>query len=431
VRRPTGLLLVVCALAAAGYAAGAAMAQQPGDPVIAAAPGGAYAVAVPGLVGGPVLAADSVAFAVQNTARERLFRVGAASAAGWRTLYVPPGRPRMFADAIVASASRVVVLRHRAGRVQSCVVGGECTPSPDDVVGGSPAGPLRRLFGYTERLAPRRSCRRRIAQLQDDVSLGGDRIAYVRRVRCLAPRRPGRSQVVVRDLRTGAVRVVHRGAAGRVQLAGGFVAIERSGRRRDGPVMVKNVRTGRVAYRAEISYADHFSLGADGTLARTLFPEECCSLVGRLGWYSPRSPRLHRLPNRVAIFNGPPLAYGGGRIAYVSRYDGDGSGELSVTDLRGRARDFASFRTPEALEAFSFDGTRLAFAHTRYRPDQGPADDGLPSICVGDRILVQESASVIEVHPVTVPGRLPTASLPLAAPYRSRAHERPECPYRD
>jgi hypothetical protein len=79
-------------------------------------------------------------------------------------LHVAPRQPRVFADAIVASASRVVVLPHRVGRVQSCVVGGECTPSPGDVVGTSPAGPpLRRLFGITERLAPRRSCRRRIA----------------------------------------------------------------------------------------------------------------------------------------------------------------------------------------------------------------------------------------------------------------------------
>jgi hypothetical protein len=133
----------------------------------------------------------------------------------------------------------------------------------------------------------------------------------------------------------------------------------------------------------------------------------------------------------VAVFSGAPLVYAAGRIAYVSRYEGDGSGELSVSDLRGRAREFASFRAPEALEAFAFDGTRLAFAHTVYRPDQGAADDGPRSICVGDRILVQATASIIEVHPVTAPGLLPTSSLPLAAPYRSPTDTRPECPYRD
>ena len=305
-------------------------------------------------------------------------------------------------------------------------MGGECTRSLDDVVGGSPAGPLRRLFGFTERLRRRGSCRRRIAQLQGDVSLSGERIAHTRRVRCLAPRRPGRSEVVVRDLEGGAVRVVHRGAADRIQLAGRYLAFAR----RDDRVVVRDLRAGRVAYRARVRYADHFSLGADGTLARTLFPERCCSLVGRLGWHSPRSPRLHRLPNRVAVFSGPPLAYAAGRIAYVSRND-DGGATLSVTDLSGRARDHASFQAPEQLESFAFDGARLAFAHTRYRSDRGAVDDGLRSICVGDRILVQETASVIETHPVTAPGRLPAASLPVAAPYRSPAAERPECPHRD
>lgn len=254
-----GAVLVLCLLAAAGCAPGVAAAQRPGDPVVAVGPGGAYAVAVPGLAGGPSLAGDSVAFAVQDAERERLFSIGAASAGGWRTLYTPPRGRRLAAGSIVASEARVVALRHRPGRFETCVVGGECTPSPDDVLGGAPAEPLRRLFGFTERLGPRGSCRRRIAQLEEDVSLSGERVAYARRVRCMAPRRRGRTQVVVRDLRTAAMRVVHRGAVGRVQLAGGFVAIERSGRRRDGPVLVKNLRTGRVAYRADISYADHFS----------------------------------------------------------------------------------------------------------------------------------------------------------------------------
>lgn len=429
--RPADAVLLLCLIVAAGCGSGVAAAQRPGDPVVAVGPDGAYAVAVPGLAGGPALAGDLVAFGVQDPVRERLFSIGAASAGGWRALYTPPQGRRLAAEAIVASEARVVVLRHRPGRNQTCVVGGECTPSPDDVLGGAPGGPLRRLFGFTERLEPRGPCRRRIAQLQEDVNLSGERVAYARRVRCMAPRRPGRPQVVVRDLGTGAVRVVYRGAVARVQLAGVFVAIERSGRRRDGTVIVKNLGTGRVAYRADISYRDHFSLGADGTLATTIFPDRCCSLTGRLGWYSPRSPRLHRLPDRVAGFSGPPLVYAAGRIAYVSRYDGDGSGELSVTDLGGRAREFASFPAPEALEAFAFDGRRLAFAHTVYRPEQGAADDGLRSICVGDQILAQATASIIEVHPVTAPGRLPSASLPLAAPYRSPADTRPECPYRD
>jgi hypothetical protein len=416
----------------------------PGDPVVVATPGGAFAVAVPALARGPALAGDSVAFAVEDEARERLFWIRAAGAAGtWRTLYAPPRKRPGSAASLVASNARVVALRRHPDRIQTCS-GDECSPSPDEVVGGPVGGPMARVFGATERLEPRGSCRRRIAQLVgDDISVSGDRIAYARRVRCLRPRRGGRSQVEVRDLRTGAVRVVHRGGARGVQLAGRYLAFEpyrshgeappppRDDRRRrgdDGRVVVTDLRTGRIAYRAHVD--SHFALGADGTLAQAIFPRRCCSLIGRLGWRSPQSPRLHRLPNRVAVFSSRPLAYAAGRIAYVSRYDDDVA-TLSVSDLSGRSRDHASFHTPERLDAFAFDGSRLAFASTRYRPDQGDPDDGLRSICVGDRILVQAAASVIEVHPITDPGRIPAPSLPLAQPYRSPAAERPECPYRD
>jgi hypothetical protein len=404
----------------------------PGDPVVVAAPRGAFAVAVPALVRNPVLAGGSVAFTVEDEPRERLFWIRAAAADGtWRTLYTPPRKRPGSASSLVASDASVVALRDHPGRIQTCTVHGECTPSTGEVLAGPVRGPLARRFGVTERLASRGSCRRRIAQLEDDaVSVSGRRIAYARRVRCMLPRRRGHSQIVVRDLRSGTVRVLHRGGARRVQLAGRYVAFERDGPGNDGSVVVKNLRTGRVAYRAAVGFHNHFSLGADGTLAQTMFPERCCLLAGRLGWHSPRNRRLHRLSNRVAVFSSQPLVYAAGRIAYVSRYDDDGA-TVSITDLGGRSRDHASFHAPEQLESFAFDGAQLALAHTRYRPDRGAADDGLRSICVGDRILVQATASVIEVHPVTDPGRIPASSLPLLEPYRSPKAERPECPYRD
>jgi len=86
---------------------------------------------------------------------------------------------------------------------------------------------------------------------------------------------------------------------------------------------------------------------------------------------------------------------------------------------------------PDRLDSFDFDGSTLAFAHTRYRPDGGSADDGLKPICVGDRIIVQDTATVIEVRPVRDAIRPLGAELPVAPPYRSRWEERPECPYRD
>jgi hypothetical protein len=434
--RSRGVVVVLVALlvgVAADGRDGPDSRAPPSDPVVVTGPGGAYAVAVPALAGPPAISGDSLSFAVEDQARERLFSIGQASAdGGWRSLYTAPATRPGSASVLSASRRRVVVLRYPPHDVQTCVVGGECSPSRAELIGGPASGPLARLFGATERLEARGSCRRRIAQLGDsggaeELSLSGDRIAYSRRVRCLSPRRRGHWQIVVRNLRTGALRIVRRRAALDVQLAGDFLAFRPDVRGDEVGATVIKLRKGRVAYRAR--QAEWYSLGADGKLAVGLF-RECCSLVGRLGWYSPQQPHLHRLPNRVSIFTASPLSYAKGRIAYVRPQGADGYA-LAVTDLRGNARVHAAFSGPAELESFAFDGTRLAFAHTRYRPDQGSADDGLRAICVDDQILVQASATVIETYRVDVPARLPAEQLPAAEPYRSPAETRPECPYRD
>ena len=129
------------------------------------------------------------------------------------------------------------------------------------------------------------------------------------------------------------------------------------------------------------------------------------------------------LPQRAAVFTGAPLIYAGGRIAYVRRYEPGQEATIAITDLDGRSVDVARFTTTEDLESFAFDGARLAYAHTRWRPDQGHADDGLRSICVDDRVFVQDIASLIEVHLISNPGRLPEAALPIGprAPSGSNA----------
>jgi hypothetical protein len=107
-------------------------------------------------------------FAVEDEARERLFSVAQASVDGsWRRLYTPPARRPGSASWLLASSASVVLLRDQPDRIQSCEVGGECTPSAAELIAGPPGGPLRRVFGATERLEPNRSCRRRIAQLGD------------------------------------------------------------------------------------------------------------------------------------------------------------------------------------------------------------------------------------------------------------------------
>jgi len=393
---------------------------------------GAFAAAVPGLGEGLAISGAAVAFTVEDFARDRLFSIGTVSSDGsLRTLYRPSPKRPGYVTFLAGSSTRVVALRYQPG-VQSCEVGGDCTPSRAELIGGAAGTGLSRLFGATERLVPTARCRRRIAQLGDEggaeeASLEDDRLAYARRVRCLSPRRRGRPQVVVRNLSTGAVRVVRRGIGVGVQLAGRFLAYQTYGRRDQSTVVVRNLRSRRVAYRARVG--DWYSLGADGKLATATF-DPSFSFVGRLGWYSPESPRLHTLPNRVSVFSAAPLVYADGRIAYVRGRDSEDV-QLAVTDLRGRARVHARFQAPEELEAFDFDGKRLAFTHTRYRADRGAADDGLRSICVNDRILVQARATVTEVHSVTDPDRFPASRLPSAAPYRSPAAKRPECPYRD
>jgi hypothetical protein len=135
--------------------------------------------------------------------------------------------------------------------------------------------------------------------------------------------------------------------------------------------------------------------------------------VCRLGWYSPQQPRLHRLPNRVSIFAASPLSYADGRIAYVSSHGADGYA-LAVTDLRGNARVHTGFSGPGGARVLRLRRHPARLRATRYRPDQGAADDGLRAICVGDQILVQARATVIETYRVDAPARLAAEQLPAA-----------------
>ena len=112
----------------------------------------------------------------------------------------------------------------------SCMLPGECTPVRGTLLAGPADGRLERAVREPERMPDTASCRRRIAQLDDfDLSVSGARVAYVRRVRCLSAHPRGRTQVVVRNLRTGAVRVVHRGRAQNAQLARPLPRVRRFG----------------------------------------------------------------------------------------------------------------------------------------------------------------------------------------------------------
>lgn len=284
-------------VAASGRGTDAVGPAPPGPPVVAVGQDGAFAAAVPAFAAGPAISGDSVSWVVEDAARERLFAVAAASADGsLRSLYDAPARRPGSARALDASRTRVVAFRSRPNHIQHCVVGGECSPPAGELIAGPPGGALTRFAGATERLSPSGSCRRRIAQLDGgDVSVSGERIAYARRVRCMSPRRPGRPQVVVRNLRTGAVRVVGRRAADRVQLAGRFVAFDAP---RSAPrIVVLDLRSGRRSYRASMAAVAHdsssywYSLGRDRRTAA-------------------RSPRLVRLRRQHARVRAHALSAG-------------------------------------------------------------------------------------------------------------------------
>ena len=391
---------------------------------------GGYAVAVPGFGNRVALGGRSLAWTLEDPADERAFGVGQTTDVGVisRPLTLP-AKHHAVVGGFSGSRQRLALFTSpsRASR------------GVGHIWAGPRGGVMRAYAPENERLPATRSCRRRIAHLGDpgggqDLTVSGERVAYGREVTCRSAKRRTSWQLVVRNLRTGKTRVLRRAPAGDVQFAGDFVSYRRDVRNDDRRIYVVRASTGRLAYRASLtsvikeSVDAHYSLGADGTVAVAYFAG--LSDKGRLGWFSPASRRLHKL-GRVAVFSSSPLKYANGRIVYVSRYVSGGD-ELAITTLRGATTTVATFARDEQLDAFDFDGEQIAFAHSKYRPDRGRADDGLPSQCwANDKIRVQARAAIIEVHGVQGASRLAEARLPIATPQRSAADTRPECPYKD
>ncbi len=300
---------------------------------------------------------------------------------------------------------------------------------------------MRAFAPENERLRATQSCRHRVAHFGDpggsqELTVSGQRVAYTRKVTCRSAKRRASWQLVLRNLRTGKTRLLRRTPAGDVQFAGDFVAYRREVRKDDRRIYVVRASSGRSVYRASLasvvkqSIDAHYSLGSDGTIAIAYFRGMPPDDRGRLAWISPASRSLHKL-GPVALYNSSPLKYANGRIAYVRRYGADAD-ELAVTTLQGAVSTVATFSGDEQLDAFDFDGAQIAFAHSKYRPDRGRTDDGLPSQCwADDKIRVQARAAIIEVHPTQGAARMGEAQLPNAAPRRSAINTRPECPYTD
>ena len=381
-----------------------------------------------------MLAQDSVAWTLEDEADERVFGVGHATAAGVlsRPLTLPAKRHSGVWG--FAGSDRALAIFISPSVDQP-------SPGVGRIWAGSRGGTLRPFVPEIERLRGTRNCARRVARFGEpggsqELSVSGERVAYTRKVTCRSSKRRARWQLVLRNLRTGKTRLLRRSPAGDVQFAGDFVAYRREVRNDNRRIYVVRASTGKIVYRASLasvvrqSIDTHYSLGSDGTVAIAYFTGGIERERGRLAWVSPSSPRLHTL-GAVALYRSSPLKYANGRIVFVKRYDGNVD-ELAVTTLRGTTRTLATFTGDEQLDAFDFDGSQIAFAHSKYRPDQGRADDGLPSQCWSDdKTWVQSRAAIVEVHQADSAGRMPAAELPSAAPHRSAVNTRQECPYKD
>jgi hypothetical protein len=409
----------------------AAAAIGPGT-ALAAGMDGEYAVASPlydlDRGAGPVLAGRSMVWPTTRDGLsggiERSDEYGNTTA-----LYAPHGSSYRGLDGLVASPKWVAAMR--SGR-------------RDDLIAGPLGAPLRHVMPATRKFRNRRGCGHGMIFLTSRVvldpplSISGSRLLYKQRVTCPGQWRRSHWELVLHDLASGRRRVVHRGDVSEARLAGRYFAYDAQGPRgRFEPterVVVADTRTGKTVYRTPARPFERSfswpSLDSDGTLA-TVVPKPGLSLRGTLGWFSPKEPRFHVLPQTMSFFSSEPLLIANGRIAFVRELLPDGYA-LAITDLQGNSETYGEFRDPEQLADFTFDGRSLAWAIVRYRPYLGSADDGLPYFCDNDlKAHVLARAPVIEVHHLGDPGRLPVEALPWADAAHDPTVDEPSCAYPD
>jgi hypothetical protein len=192
------------------------------------------------------------------------------------------------------------------------------------------------------------------------VAVDGSSVAY----RC-----SGDDHVTVRDLATGATSSIATGTAVfRIDIAGSFVAVERSVAPGQVEIAVFDRATGARVYSANAGEGQSpFSLQSDGKVAIVELGEarEC---VSRLTWHSPAEPQAHTLSTDAC---GLQVEMSGDQVAYERA----GGRELVVSDLAGNARVVANFpvrrglRSLSTLLEFDFEGGLVAYAERGCGPD--------------------------------------------------------------
>lgn len=267
------------------------------------------------------------------------------------------------------------------------------------------------------------------------LQFSGDWAGYERRVACRDPQRRDLLELVLHNLRTGVRRVIARTTSpegnGMLLLAGRFAAYRSPSTSK---LVVADIRTDVIKHasvhlggRPSFDLGGWSSLDEDGTLAGATFRSG--SFDAWLSWTSPKAPWLHRLPIKTSIFSSEPFLIAKHRIAYVRGLGWDGY-ELAITDLHGHTRTVARFQRPEELDDFVFDGDRVAWVSSIWRPYAGQKDNGLPYRC-DNGLRVLERAPIVEVHPLDQLTRIPTEELPALPAPRDPAGDAPYCPVED
>jgi hypothetical protein len=163
---------------------------------------------------------------------------------------------------------------------------------------------------------------------------------------------------------------IQLGASQRTVDAGGYIpALAAAGRYvawiGGQRLTVYDAQAGSVAYSVAIPPATFLDVDADGTAV--IAPSDVGNGHGacghdfpdRITYYTPAEPAAHLVPVSSCR---EVVKIAGGRIAFVERL-GDGSDELALTDLAGRAvRPVAHV---DALGSFDFDGSRVAWTQRR------------------------------------------------------------------
>jgi hypothetical protein len=309
------------------------------------------------LVGGPVLAGDSVVWLERDGDEVRLERALPGRRAG--VLLRQPTRDGWLED-VAASASVIAVER----RTTVC-------PPPNPPLAYT-CSERRAILeagsrGGFRTVAPTDDCGGGSSSSPTSVDASGTAVALGLNV-CLAPDNRRRRVVLVGLGRPDPTVLCDSPqfapasrCDGYARVAGRFVAW------REGPsaIVVFDTRRGAVASRPLVPRTVSFDLQADGTVAAAYYPGDA-GVPASVAWHGPAGAG-RTLPFRIVGANGhdPDVRIAANRIL-AERDLGRAASALVVSDLAGRTTRIARFKAPVRRDGgLDLDARRVTWASTR------------------------------------------------------------------